>query len=597
MQDVPIIALLRSPIVGFSAEELSDLRLVNKEKYFYENIKYISEGNYESQEVIYSKELINKCKYLIKCIDKWRKKSIYMAIDEFIWYLYMDTAYYGYVGAMPNGVLRQANLKILFQRAKQFEKTSFKGLFNFINFINKLTKSSGDMGSAKILGENEDVVRIMSIHKSKGLEFPVVFLCGTGKNFNLMDLNKNMLYHDELGFGPDFVDLEKRFSIGTLAKEAIKKKMKIETLSEEMRILYVACTRAKEKLIITGAVRNIQKSIEKWVGSASLDHNLILSSEVLKGKSYIDWIGMSLCQHNDGVKLREAIGVSSEISKSDESKWDINLWNKKDFINISNLEDTVTEDKQEDSITSSISINKESFDEINKILSYKYPLKESTTLKSNISVSDLKRKNAEENYSIEELYREKTIITPRFIKEKKGLTAAEKGTAVHFVMKKIDFSKVSSIEEIKAQLQELFENEFLLKEELEAINPYKILNFFKSNLGRKILEADEIGKKVYREIPFYTEISSLEVDKKLDNKYKDEKIRLQGIIDCFFEQDDELVLLDYKTDYVSSGNEDELKEKYKKQLDYYSDAIFKMTGKKVSKRYLYSFSLEKEIQI
>ena len=211
--------------------------------------------------------------------------------------------------------LRQANLKILFQRAKQFEKTSFKGLFNFINFINKLTKSSGDMGSAKILGENEDVVRIMSIHKSKGLEFPVVFLCGTGKNFNLMDLNKNMLYHDELGFGPDFVDLEKRFSIGTLAKEAIKKKMKIETLSEEMRILYVACTRAKEKLIITGAIRNIQKSIEKWMSSASLDHNIILPSEVLKGRSYLDWLGMALCQHNDGIKLREAIGVSNEISK------------------------------------------------------------------------------------------------------------------------------------------------------------------------------------------------------------------------------------------------------------------------------------------
>ena len=597
MQDVPMIASLRSPIIGFSAEELSDLRLVNKETYFYENIKYISEGIYESKEVNYSKELINKCKYLIKCIDRWRRKSIYMAIDEFIWYLYMDTAYYGYVGAMPNGILRQANLKILFQRAKQFEKTSFKGLFNFINFINKLTKSSGDMGSAKILGENEDVVRIMSIHKSKGLEFPVVFLCGTGKNFNLMDLNKNMLYHDELGFGPDFIDLEKRFSIGTLAKEAIKKKMKIETLSEEMRILYVACTRAKEKLIITGAVRNIQKSIEKWISSASLDHNLILSSEVLKGKSYLDWLGMALCQHNAGLKFGKVIGVSNEISKNDQSKWEINLWNKKDFINKNLLEDTVNEEKQEESITNAMSLNKESFDQINKILSYKYPLKASTTLKSNISVSDLKRKNVEENYSIEEIYREKPTVTPRFIKQKKGLTPAEKGTAVHFVMKKIDFTKVSSPKEIEEQLQELFENEFLLKEELNANNPYKIFNFFKSNLGKKILKANEMGKKVYREIPFYTEISSLEVDKTIDNKYKDEKVRLQGIIDCFFEHDDEFILLDYKTDYVSLGNEEELKEKYKRQLDYYSEAVFKITGKKVKQRYLYSFSLEKEIQI
>ena len=597
MQDVPMIALLRSPIMNFSADELSDVRLVNKDNYFYENVKYISEEVYEVKETLYSKELIDKCKYLVDCIDKWRNKSIYMAIDEFIWYLYMDTAYYGYVGAMPNGVLRQANLKILFQRAKQFEKTSFKGLFNFINFINKLTKSSGDMGSAKILGENEDVVRIMSIHKSKGLEFPVVFLCGTGKNFNLMDLNKNMLYHDELGLGPDFVDLEKRFSIGTLAKEAIKKKMKLETLSEEMRILYVACTRAKEKLIITGAISNIQRAIEKWMSSASLDHNIILPSEVLKGRSYLDWVGMALCQHNDGIKLREAIGVSNEISKDDDSKWEINLWNKNDLINRVDLEDIKTDEKYESNITYVDSIDKTIMEEVNRRLAYKYPLKASTTLKSNISVSDLKRKNIEENYDVEEIYKEKAIITPKFIQERKGLTPAERGTAVHFVMKKIDFNRVSSIKEIEEQLQELFEGEFLLKEELKAINPYKILNFFKSNLGRKMLELNERGEKIYREVPFYTEISSLEIDNTLDDKYKDEKVRLQGIIDCFFEYNEDLILLDYKTDYVKDGDEDSLKEKYKKQLDYYSDAIFKMTGKKVKYKYLYSFSLEKEIQI
>ena len=597
MQDVPMIALLRSPIMNFLADELSDVRLVNKDNYFYENVKYISEEVYEAKETLYSRELIDKSKYLIDCIDKWRKKSIYMAIDEFIWYLYMDTAYYGYVGAMPNGVLRQANLKILFQRAKQFEKTSFKGLFNFINFINKLTKSSGDMGSAKILGENEDVVRIMSIHKSKGLEFPVVFLCGTGKNFNLMDLNKNMLYHDELGLGPDFVDLEKRFSIGTLAKESIKKRMKLETLSEEMRILYVACTRAKEKLIITGAISNIQKAIEKWMSSASLDHNIILPSEVLKGRSYLDWIGMALCQHNDGIKLREAIGVANEVSKDDDSKWEINLWNKNDLINIVELEDIKADDNYESNITYVDSIDENIMAEVNRRLAYKYPLKASTILKSNISVSDLKRKNVEKNYDVEEIYKEKAIITPKFIQERKGLTSAERGTAVHFVMKKIDFNRVSSTKEIEEQLQELFEGEFLLKEELKAINPYKILNFFKSNLGIKMLELNERGENIYREVSFYTEISSLEIDNTLDDKYKDEKVRLQGIIDCFFEYNKDLILLDYKTDYVKDGDEDSLKEKYKKQLDYYSNAIFKMTGKKVKYKYLYSFSLEKEIQI
>lgn len=595
MQDVPIIAVMRSSIFGFSAEEISDVRLINKDNYFYENISYIIKEN----EQIYAKELIDKCKYLVNCIDKWRKKSIYMPIDEFIWYLYMDTAYYGYVGAMPNGMLRQANLKILFQRAKQFEKTSFKGLFNFINFINKLTKSSGDMGSAQILGENEDVVRIMSIHKSKGLEFPVVFLCGMGKNFNLMDLNKNMIYHEELGLGPDFVDLEKRFSIGTLAKESIKKKMKLETLSEEMRILYVACTRAKEKLIMVGTVSNIKKSVEKWIGSARLEYNRILPSEVLKGRSYLDWVGTALCQHRDGIILREAVesGVLNEMSKDDSSKWEVNLWNRNHLINQIDSEDLDNEEKHESFISCNNLLDKNVSEEVNRRLSYKYPLKASTIIKSNISVSDLKRRNDEENYNTKEVYREKVSITPKFLQEKKGLTPSERGTAVHFVMKKIDLNRVSSIQEIKEQLQELFEGEFLLEEELKSINPYKILNFFKSDLGIKILEINQKGEKIYREVPFYTEISSLEIDKTLDDKYKDEKVRLQGIIDCFFEYNEELILLDYKTDYIQDGNEDELKEKYKKQLDYYSDAIFKMAGKKVRYKYLYSFYLEKEIQI
>lgn len=597
MQDVPMIAVMKSPIAGFTTEEISDIRLINKESYFYENIRYIS--NELDDNNIYSKDLIDKCKYLIERIDKWRKKAIYMAIDEFIWYLYMDTAYYGYVGAMPNGVFRQANLKILFQRAKQFEKTSFKGLFNFINFINKLTKSSGDMGSAKILGENEDVVRIMSIHKSKGLEFPLVFLCGMGKNFNLMDLNKNMIFHDELGFGPDFVDLEKRFSIGTIAKESIKKKMRFETLSEEMRILYVACTRAKEKLIMTGTVKNIQKSIEKWLSSASLEYNRILPSEVLKGRSYLDWVGMALCHHRDGGILNEVIGSVNEISKNDSSKWKINLWNKSELINKIDLESSGQDENNEQSIIYNTLLDKEVSEEINRILSYEYPLKASTTIKSNISVSDLKRRYEDENYDTENIYRnrEPVKITPKFLQNKKGLTSAERGTAVHFVMKKINLNRVSSVQEINEQLQQLVEDELLLNEELRAINAYKIYNFFKSNLGSKIVELNEQGKRIYREVPFYTEISSLEVDKSLDNKYKDEKVRLQGIIDCFFEYDGELILLDYKTDYIEHGEEDKLKEKYKIQLDYYSDAIFKMTGKKVKYKYLYLFSLEKEIEV
>ncbi|MBE6072614.1 MAG: helicase-exonuclease AddAB subunit AddA [Clostridium butyricum] len=596
LQDVPMLAVLKSPIMGFSAEELTDVRLENKEKYFYENILCIAGKCDEKSDKVYSDKLIKKCNYLIESLEEWRKKSIYMPIDEFIWLLYMDTAYYGYVGAMPNGVLRQANLKILFQRAKQFEQTSFKGLFNFINFINRLTKSSGDMGSAKILGENEDVVRIMSIHKSKGLEFPVVFLCGVGKNFNLMDLNKSILYHHELGFGPDFIDLEKRLSLGTIAKEAIKKKMRLETLSEEMRILYVALTRAKEKLIITGCVSDLQKSIEKWFNSSALDRNIILPSEVLKGKSYLEWIGMALCKHNQGKTLREMIGVSDEYSKDDLSLWKINLINKRELLN---KEDKEAEFNNEYEFTiKEDTLNNKLYEEVSKRLDYKYPYELSTTLKSNISVSDLKKKNIEETIKVEEMFKEKEPLIPKFLQERKGLTASEKGTIIHLVMKKIDLNRVSSINEINLQLEEMIDNELLLKDEAKVVKSTKILKFFNNPLGKRMIEAYKADpNNIYREVPFYTEISSLELDKNLGEKYRDEKLRLQGIIDCFFEEDGKIILLDYKNDYIEPDKEEEFKKKYIKQIYYYSEAIFKITGKKVNEKYLYSFHLDKYIRL
>ncbi|WP_338597230.1 helicase-exonuclease AddAB subunit AddA [Clostridium baratii] len=592
LQDVPMIAVLKAPFARFNAEELADIRMIDKSKYFYENILEIVNGDIEVSE-----ELKKKCSIFIENLNKWRNKSVYTPIDEFIWYLYMDTSYYGYVGAMPNGVLRQANLKILFQRAKQYEETSFKGLFNFINFINKLRKSSGDMGSAKILGENEDVVRIMSIHKSKGLEFPVVFLAGAGKQFNLMDLNNRILHHDDLGFGPDYIDLEKRISYRTLPKEAIKKKIRLETLSEEMRILYVAFTRAKEKLIITGATRDIDKTVEKWVQAASVEKSKISPAEVLKGKSYLDWIGMALCQHKDGEPLRERIGVSSGIAKDDLSTWKVNLWDSNNLFVEKNLEAV-----DEISIDEELFINSraETVDkEIARRLGYEYKYLDSTIIKSNISVSDLKKAGYEpsDEYRGESLFKEKPVLKPRFLQEKKGLSAAERGTAMHFVMQKIDYDRVDSLENIKIQLEEMLQNELLTKDEFKAINPYKIYNFFKCDLGKNILKVyNEVGI-IHRELPFFTRISASKVKEDISKESYSEEVRLQGVIDLFFELDGAIILVDYKTDYVEDNIEEEMNRRYKIQLDYYSDAIKKITGKVVNKRYLYLFYIDKAIEM
>ena len=593
LQDVPMIATLRSPICGFTAEELSDLRLLNKDLYFYEIIKEVSEGNYQVNEV-----LKFKCNNFIEDLSKWRERAIYTPIDEFIWYLYMDTAFYGYVGAMPNGKLRQANLKILFQRAKQYESTSFKGLFNFINFINKLRKSSGDMGSAKVLGENEDVVRIMSIHKSKGLEFPVVFTSGMGKQFNLMDLSNSILYHEELGFGPSYVNLETRNSYSTLAKEAIKKRIRLETLSEEMRILYVAFTRAKEKLIITGATSNLEKSINGWISSASLDKNIVLPSEVLKGKSYLDWIAMAMCKHTCGEKLRGVTGATRDLITSDFSTWNIKFWTK-DLLTVDkNLEPV---DKIEDENLFITSKNVVVDKEIGRRLDYKYKFIEGAMLPSNISVSDLKKKEftyGDEVHDTVEVFKEKEVLKPKFLKEEKGLSAAERGTVIHYVMQRLNYDRVSTISEIKSQIEEMIFDNSLTEKEASAVWYKKIYNFFNGKLGERVLKAYKEDRLVSRELPFFTELSSVEYDPELNKEiYMDEKIRLQGIIDCFFEEEDGIVLLDYKTDYVEEGKVDEIIERYKSQIKYYKDALEKIIGKRVKESYLYLFNIDKEILV
>lgn len=593
MQDVPMISVLRSPLVGFTAEELGDIRLLNKEKYFYEIISDVSEDAYEVNE-----ELKYKCKMFINNLKKWRKKSIYTPIDEFIWYLYMDTAYYGYVGAMPNGKLRQANLKILFQRAKQFEQTSFKGLFNFINFINKLRNSSGDMGSAKVLGENEDVVRIMSIHKSKGLEFPVVFTSGFGKQFNLMDLNKSILYHDDLGLGPDYVDLERRNSYSTLAKEAIKKKILFETLSEEMRILYVAFTRAKEKLIITGATRDLEKSISRWMSAASIDDEIVPPSEVLKGKSYLDWIGMAICKHRDGENLRNYIGSTNSLIVNDFSTWKVKMWSKNDLT--VEKDEVAVDENSEDELFIHSHVNYID-KEIRRRLDYEYKYSLASGLPSNVSVSDLKRslyENEDDDVLTVNIFKDKEVIKPKFLQEKKGLSASERGTAVHFIMQKLNLEKVHTRDEIKEQINEMKNNNLLSEDEVKAVDKINFLGFFRSNLGKRMLSAYNENRLVKRELPFYTEISSLNIDSTLPEKlYGKENVRLQGIIDCIFEEEDGIVLLDYKTDYVVEGMEEEIIEKYRVQLKYYKDAVEKITGKKVKESYLYLFGLGKEVII
>lgn len=579
MQDIPLLSVLRSPIFLFTPEELIDIRLENEKVSFYEALKLTASSGIDA--------ICIKAKSFLDNLERWQKKSIYTPIDEFLWLLYMETGYFGYVSAMPGGVQRQANLKVLFERARQYENTSYKGLFNFINFINKLKRNSGDMGSAKILGENENVVRIMSIHKSKGLEFPIVIVSGCGKGFNMMDLRGGILYHKELGFGPDFVDYKRRYSYSSTMKEAIKTRLRLETLSEEMRVLYVAFTRAKEKLIITGSVKNLESAAGKWEHSSEKIDGKLSEYEMISARSYLDWICPAIMNHEDGNKLINGAGMLLKPDLDSDGHWDINIYNRKMILEgRAEIEDGNGEVEMKDiDLAESYSAYGE---EIEKRLGFDYPYERASTIPAKLSVSELKRaKNLEfQDEDATPIFSKTVIKKPAFLETKGGLTSAEKGTIMHLVMQHLNLQRIDKLDKIREQIQKMVENEILKKVEAESVNIIRIEKFFKSELGNRMVNSI----KVMKEVPFTVDIPVTQVYSDLSSEiYGNESIMLQGVIDCFFEEDGEYILLDYKTDYVEDNKVDVIKERYRLQIDCYSKALERTTGKRVKGKYIYLF--------
>ena len=562
MQDIPLVTVMRSMIGGFTDNDLIEIRLTDKNCNFYESIL--------KAQVQVSEELRIKINNFLEKIENWREANEYLNLDELIWKIYLDTGYYNFVGLMQNGKLRQANLKMLFERAKQYESASFKGLFNFINFIDKLKLSSGDLGSAKIIGENEDVIRIMSIHKSKGLEFPVVFLSSTGKKFNMQDLNKKVLLHQNIGLGPTYTNYENKIEYPTLAKEAIKIVTKREVLAEEMRVLYVALTRAKEKLVITGIEKDVNDSIDSKQKELEIYkdniENKMNPNLVGKYKSYIDWIELVYLKNKD-----------KDIMK-------FNIINKKDILK----ENTEEKEENKDIIKEiqNRAVSKENINKIKQELEWKYKFEESVELPSELSVSKIK----ELKNNVQLQNQEVSFAKPNFLIEKTELTGAEKGTIMHLCLQKLNHKEEYDLEKLKRMVKSLVEKEIILQKEADSVNYNKILEFFKSEIWQEMKEA----KLVEQEKAFYFNIKANEI---YDVK-SDEDILVQGIIDLYYiNKDDELVLVDYKTDYVENNNEEILKEKYDIQLAIYKKALEKALDRKVDKVYIYSTWLGRAITI
>lgn len=567
IDDISLVSVLRSEIGGFTDNELLKIRLCSRDTSFYESLK-AAKNNLEGP-------IKEKLDDFIEKIENWREETDYLSLAELIWKIYTDTSFYNYVGLMPNGTIRQANLKMLFERAKEYEKTSFKGLFNFIKFVEKLRSGNSDMTAAKVIGENENVVRIMSIHKSKGLEFPIVILSGTSKKINLQDLNSNILLHQKMGIGPQYIDYEKMIEYSTSAKDAIKIIIKEETISEEMRILYVALTRAKEKLIITGTVKEYQKDLEKkqeLLNVYNSENEKINPILLKKYISYLDWIELVILSGNlsnlievKKYSKNEILSLKSEARKEEIRKFDF--------------------DKKID------------IDKIRKVFNWQYKEKIATMLPIKSTVSKIKEMKQEsfveseldfENINNKEIGIES--LTPSFMQEEEMISASKKGTLMHLFMQKINFKENYNLGKLEELKQELIEKNIFTYEESKHINLNKVMNFTKSNIFEKIKNCSNIEK----EKAFCKKILAREIYEEADNQ----TILVQGIIDLYaIKINGEIILVDYKTDFVKDGNEKSLVNKYLNQLKIYKEALEEALDKKVSEVYIYSLYLDKEIEV
>ena len=572
-QDIPLAHIMLSCIGMFTDDDLLEIRLVDSFDDFYTALL--------KSKLSVREELKDKINIFLEKLDSWRKKNSYMDLDELIWTIYEETGFLNYVALMPNGSIRTANLKMLFERAKQFEVASFKGLFNFINFIEKIRIGSSDLGSAKLIGENEDVVRIMSIHKSKGLEFPIVFLSGTGSAFNMMDLNADILLHQELGIGVRYIDYDLQIKYDTLTKLALRQKLLEENLSEEMRILYVALSRAKEKLYITAIKKDFEKenkNLQELINIYPKKQGKINPILLKKYKKYIDWI-LLVYYYNENSKNI----MNLNIIKKGEILKELNPEQEEEIDIFKILEEKSKNVKQEE------------IEKLKKRLEFDYKYKDLACIPSKESVSNIANKNiSKEEYKFEEEFSEDKIefSKPKFLSgtKEEEITPSKRGTLMHLCMKNLDFTQTYNLEKVKELIENLKNKQLITEKEFEAINPYVILKFTSSEIFKDL----QTAKEYHKEEPFYINVPAKDVTQ----TSSEENILVQGIIDLYYiDKDNNLVLLDYKTDFAKEGDEQILINRHKSQLMLYKKALEGALNKKVDKVIIYSTGLAKGLMI
>ena len=630
-QDIPLFGVMQSVFGGFTQEEIAQIRSggeghSRKRMTLYEALKEVAQSGRtveEGEETSAGEtagagkntletakvpegpesmepetELSQKADTFLQRIDHYRDLTPFTSIRDLLQRILDDHDYLNYVTALPAGSKRRANVEMLLTKASAFEKTSYFGLFHFIRYMEQLEKYDVDYGEADTLDENADVVRIMSIHKSKGLEFPVVFVSGLSKRFNMQDANQSLIVDMDLGVAVDYVDSVRRIKNKTLRRAVLSAKMKEDNLAEELRVLYVALTRAREKLILTAV---LDKADEKWELAQMTGQERLTYLDFCEAGSYMDFLLPILPKTGIAVKT-----LRTEDLAAEELGEQLRMGDRREQLRrIACGETPLTGDPEE---------NERKLMRLRERFAYQYPHPGLQKLYTKTTVSELKiAAMAEKDEAAFHTFEEKEVVPyiPGFRREQEKVSGAVRGSAFHRVMELLDFTYVFiesgqfekcpgdyetyrkrlDAERLKKRLEEFLQRETvslrLTEEYAKAVSLPKILNFLEQELAYRMWRAQEQGL-LYREQPFVLGIDAKRLDPDLP---EGEKVLIQGIIDVFFIEDGEIVLLDYKTDVIDSL--EALWNRYNVQIQYYEEALTKLMQMPVKERILYSFYLEK----
>lgn len=581
-QDIPMAAVLASPIVGLTGEELAMLRVQHPGEEFYQSVL-----RFKPQEE--NAETTEKIQRFLELLQKYRKKVCYTPIHQLLYEILEETGYQAYVYALPGGEVKKANLEMLVEKAIAYENTSYRGLFHFIRYMEQLQKYEVDFPLADG-DEAEDVVRIMSIHKSKGLEFPIVFVSGLGKKFNSQDIREQVVLHPGLGIGMDVVDLERRLKTPGFTRQLLARKVTLENIGEELRVLYVALTRAKEKLILTGVLRKAEEKLsELGIAVQHLSGAACMEAEaaVENCQGFLSF----LRRLNTNTFLQFLLQALAAYP----GKYPVVLLGQEDLA-VEEETHVVEEELTRIDLLARVQERNPQWDrKVEERLGYEYPYCEESALRTKVSVSELKHRAMDRIAKEEQLMQigqpgqqEREPYIPAFMEgASQENMGAKRGTAMHRVLECYDFTEEA--DSLKEQLGKMEEQGKVDGEMLSLVYVPALQKFLQTSMGQRMQEAARQGK-LYKEKPFVMGKPARECLEESDSR---EMILIQGIIDVFFEEEDGIVLLDYKTDSVKTGKE--LAQRYRTQMELYQEAVERALGKAVKEKVLYSFCLGEEV--